>query len=260
MVSELAPETLQPEALWQHVVQVMRRAIVLGELEPGVHLKEPLLAQRFGVSRLPIRQAIAQLAREGLVHVAPRRGAYVIGVSDKDVADIYECRQMLECWAVRRTALRIDEQGLAGLLALIEQMDAAVAADQAQDVAAYDMAFHRKLIGLAGNRTVTISWEPLTPLIETILSIAVTAVPDLPTAVGGHREIVRALRRHDPDLACMLLREHLSGGQGLVEGAIRRHRATAPPAQPRRADRQASIRSRSQRASAAHSEGGGSSL
>lgn len=224
MINDVSFQAVQPQALWQRVVEVIRRAIVIGELAPGVHLKEPFLAQRFGVSRLPIREAIAQLEREGLVRVEPRRGAYVIGVGEKDIADIYECRQMLECWAVRRTAARIDTEGLAALVALIEQMEADVAADQVQRVAASDMAFHRLLIDLSGNRAVAISWEPLTPLIETVLSIAETAAPDLPAAIDGHREIVRALAAHAPDTAVARLREHLSGGEELVHGAIQQAR------------------------------------
>jgi GntR family transcriptional regulator of gluconate operon len=228
MISVLNIDAVQSQALWQRVADVMRRAIVMGELEPGVHLKEPSLAQRFGVSRLPIREAIAQLEREGLVRVEPRRGAYVIGVTEKDISDIYECRQLLECWAVRRVAVQVGDGGLAALVALIEQMDLAMVADQVQRVAAADMAFHRLLIDLSGNRAVYTSWEPLTPLIETALSIAETAVPDLPGAIEGHRAIVRALHVHDSELAGSLLREHLSGGERLVLGAIRHVRTGRP--------------------------------
>src|SRR5690348_10518744 len=102
MIDERSMGIVQPEALWQRVVSVMRRAIVMGELEPGAHLKEPALAQRFGVSRLPVREAIAQLEREGLVRSEPRRGAFVVGITEQAVSDIYECRLLLESCALRR--------------------------------------------------------------------------------------------------------------------------------------------------------------
>src|SRR5579884_2528151 len=95
-------EVVQAGALWERVVAALRRAIVIGELQPESHLKEPVLAQRFGVSRLPVREAIAQLDREGLVRIEPRRGAFVIGVTEQDIDDIYECRLALETVAVRR--------------------------------------------------------------------------------------------------------------------------------------------------------------
>src|SRR6185312_14590413 len=108
-------EIVQSEALWERVVAALRRAIIVGELEPGSHLKEPVLAARFGVSRLPIREAIAQLDHEGLVRIEPRRGAFVIGLTEHDISDIYECRLMLELAAVRRAAPRIDADGIADL-------------------------------------------------------------------------------------------------------------------------------------------------
>src|SRR5579871_6458237 len=95
-------EIVQTEALWAHVAAALRRSIVLGDLEQGSHLKEPLLAQRFGVSRLPIREAITQLEREGLVRVEPRRGAFVVGITEQGIKDIYDCRLLLETFALRR--------------------------------------------------------------------------------------------------------------------------------------------------------------
>jgi DNA-binding GntR family transcriptional regulator len=211
----------------------MRRAIVIGELEPGAHLKEPALAEMFGVSRLPVREAIAQLAREGLVRVEPRRGAYVVGVTEQDIHDIYECRVVLETYAVERTAPRIDEQGVAALGALIAQMEAAMATGKVQAVAAADMAFHRLIISLSGNRALAQAWEPLAPLIETALSISEEVVPDLPLAVSGHHGIVAALARHDgPAAADVLRRDHLPGGEKLVHEAIRNAREGRGNSQP----------------------------
>lgn len=216
--------TLQQEALWQRVVYALRRAIVIGELETGFHLKEPALAQRYGVSRLPIREAIAQLEREGLVRSEPRRGAYVVGITEQVIGDIYECRLLLESYAVRRVAQQIDEAGLAELSALADRMETDMSAGQVQAVAASDMAFHRTIIELAGNRALAAAWEPLTPLIETALSIAEATVPDLPAAVYGHRLLLNALREHDPNTAVTMLTEHLPGGEKLVLDAIRRIR------------------------------------
>jgi DNA-binding GntR family transcriptional regulator len=215
---------VQPEALWQRVVHAMRRSIVIGELGPGTHLKEPALAELFGVSRLPIREAIAQLEREGLVRSEPRRGAYVVGITEQAISDIYECRLLLESCALRRAAARIDDQDMATLAALIGQMEAGVATGQVQLVATSDMAFHRLIIDLSGSRALATAWEPLTPLIETALGIAEATVPDLPTAVGGHRGILLALQQRDGEGAVRLMSEHLPGGEKLVLDAIRRMR------------------------------------
>lgn len=224
-MSALSIEIVKPEALWQRVVESMRRAIVVGELAAGAHLKEPALAETFGVSRLPVREAIAQLEREGLVRIEPRRGAYVVGVTDQDIHDIYECRLLLETYAIERTARRIDEEGVATLNALVARMEVAMAAGQIQTVATSDIAFHRLIISLSGNRALSNAWEPLAPLIETALSIAEATVEDLPQAVHGHDDIVAALARHDGKGAAELMRNHLPGGERLVHEAIRSVRA-----------------------------------
>ena len=218
----LRVDIVQSEALWERVVAALRRAILIGELAPGSHLKEPLLAQRFGVSRLPIREAIAQLDREGLVRVEPRRGAFVIGVTDQDIRDIYECRMMLEMAAIRRTAITIDASAIAELESFVDQMDIAVATGQPQLLAASDMSFHRQIVTLSGNRALGIAWEPVAPLIETILGISDTTCSsaDLPEAVEGHRRIICALAAHDVAAAEQILQVHLLGGERLVHEAI----------------------------------------
>src|SRR5437588_11613580 len=128
MINDISIGIAPSEALWQRVAQALRQAIVLGHLEQGVHLKEPALAQRFGVSRLPVREAIAQLEREGLVRIEPRRGAFVIGVTEEDISDIYACRLMLETEAVRRAARRVTPDALAELEKHVDQMRAAATA------------------------------------------------------------------------------------------------------------------------------------
>jgi DNA-binding GntR family transcriptional regulator len=223
-VNALRVDFVRPVALWQGVVGALRRAIVIGELEPGMRLKEVTLAEHFGVSRLPVREAVTQLEREGLVTFEPRRGAYVVGVTEKDIHETYECRLLLEVAAIKHTVKHIDEQGIADLRALVAQMDAGIAAGRVQAVAASDMAFHRLLISMAGNRALARAWEPLAPLIETALSIADETVPDLPGAMHGHLAIIGALEQRDADTAASLLSADLPGGERLVHEAIRRVR------------------------------------
>ncbi len=209
-------EVLRTEALWEGVASALRRAIVLGEFAAGVHLKEPLLAQRFGVSRLPIREAITRLEREGLVRVEPRRGAFVVGITRHDLSDLYICRLMLETHAIRRMVTRIDEASIASLQVLVDQMADAVSDGQLNIMAAVDMAFHRQLIVLANNRALLSAWEPLAPLIETILTISDTVYTRSADAVGGHQNIVRSLAHHDLGATEELLREHLANAERVI--------------------------------------------
>ncbi len=213
-------EVMQSEPLWERVVSAMRLSIVLGDLSPGAHLKEPLLAQRFGVSRLPVREAIAQLEREGLVRVEPRRGAFVVGISSQDISDMYECRVILESHALVQLAEGMDTQGVASLGVLIDHMNAAVRAGHAQGMAASDMAFHRLLVVLSGNRALLSAWEPLAPLLQTLLTNAELPLPRRVRVVEDHRAMLRALENHDADTAEAILGDHLTSEEQLVVTTI----------------------------------------
>jgi GntR family transcriptional regulator of gluconate operon len=213
-------ELVRSAPIWEQVVTVLRCEILVGALAHGSHLKEPSLARRFGVSRLPIREAIAQLDREHLVRILPRRGAFVIGITARDISDIYECRTMIELAAVRRVAATIDAEGVAELDRLVDQMDGAVTSGQLRLMAAADISFHRRVVDLSRNRALIASWEPLAPLIEAILGISDTTCAELPIAVESHRAITRALARHDTAEAVAIMTVHLPSGEYLVQREI----------------------------------------
>ena len=94
------------------VFNTLRQAILTGELKPGERLMEIHLANKLGVSRTPIREAIRKLELEGLVNIIPNKGAYVTGISDKDVHDIYMIRSMLEGLCVRWATEHITQDQL----------------------------------------------------------------------------------------------------------------------------------------------------
>jgi DNA-binding GntR family transcriptional regulator len=103
-------------------------------------------------------------------------------------------------------------------------MDVAVATSQPQLLATSDMSFHRMLVTTSGNRALVNTWEPVAPLIETILGISDTSIfssADLPGAVDGHRAIIQALEVHDATAAEAILEVHLMGGEKLTLEAIR---------------------------------------
>ena len=87
-MDEFAPAVLVPAPLRMSIADAIRRGIVLGDLAPGQRLDEKSLASKFGVSRIPIREAFALLERDGLVSSEPRRGTYVVGLTDDDIHDI----------------------------------------------------------------------------------------------------------------------------------------------------------------------------
>jgi DNA-binding GntR family transcriptional regulator len=136
------------------VVPALREAIVEGVLAPGSRLSEVQVAKQLNVSRTPMREAFAQLEREGLVTVLPRVGAFVRSVSLRDVTEIYKVRMALECLAVQLAAERITALGRAQLDDVIETMQASVTAEDSLGYVDALDRFYSIVMTLADNRTL----------------------------------------------------------------------------------------------------------
>ncbi len=122
-LSAASPITPSPTSSLR-VSEELREAILSGEFGPGERLRTESLAKRFGSSRTPVREALVQLEGEGLVDIEPRRGALVRSFASSDLIDLYEIRALLEPAAAARAALRVREDQLDRLGALVALSDA----------------------------------------------------------------------------------------------------------------------------------------
>ncbi|MGN8111625.1 GntR family transcriptional regulator [Paraburkholderia sp. 22098] len=156
------------------VVPALREAIVEGVLAPGSRLSEVQVAKQLNVSRTPMREAFAQLEREGLVTVLPRVGAYVRSVTLRDVEEIYTVRAALECLAVQLASERITSLGAAQLDDVIDTMRTSVdAGDAAGYVDALDR-FYAIVMTIADNRTLQQNHASLIGPVRRLRRIAMT--------------------------------------------------------------------------------------
>jgi DNA-binding GntR family transcriptional regulator len=154
------------------VVPALREAIVEGVLAPGSRLSEVQVAKQLNVSRTPMREAFAQLEREGLVTVVARVGAFVRSVTLRDVAEIYTVRAALECLAVQLCAENITTLGRAQMEDVIGEMRANVTAnDPAAYVDALDR-FYSIVMALADNRTLQVTHASLMGPVRRLRRIA----------------------------------------------------------------------------------------
>ena len=207
----MTPETIAAE---------LRRELLAGILSPGAGLSQVELAARFGVSRIPIRDALRILAAEGLVEIAVNRGARAIRLSPGEVREIYDLRILLECDCLRRAAAQISPAALREIerVRLKSDLDAA-----GPGWAQGDWEFHRSIYQLALRpRQLTM----IEALRRTCL-LHVSAYSSIPTKkprwLNDHRRIVEHLQTGDADKAVLALRQHLEGAaQHLLE------RMTAP--------------------------------
>src|SRR6476661_2715222 len=122
----MAAVSLSPRALYEEVAELLRQRIFRRELEPGSWIDEVKLAQEYGISRTPLREALKVLATEGLVTMKVRRGAYVTEVSDRDLVEVYHLLSLLESDAASVVARDGSDDELQELQALHAQLESSV--------------------------------------------------------------------------------------------------------------------------------------
>jgi DNA-binding GntR family transcriptional regulator len=200
----------------------IQRKIASGELSAGHAISELSLAKELGISRTPIREALGQLAAEGLLEQSPNRRAVVIKPTRQDIIELYELREALEIYAVgkaaRRPVQRADLDRLQNLtdaiLTLKEELDQSgkseLDREQMQRFVAYDLGFHMLLMRLAANGRI------LKVMNETRLLIRIFAIrrqghtgPLLEEIHRRHSEVVRAIAEQDSQRAMRVISEHI---------------------------------------------------
>jgi DNA-binding GntR family transcriptional regulator len=206
--------------LWEEAASAIRRAIIAGELRAGEHVSEASLAQRLGISRAPVRDAMRMLVQEGLL--AQRNGATTVeGWSDEDVRQLYELRLHLESFAFHMAVERLDTQTATGLRTHVAAMRRAAGAGQMAELAAADLAFHRAICQAAHHRWLLVAWDTLAPTIEAALSLTDLARSDrAPSVVAGHARLVDLLEQHDADAAEVELRAVFEEAAGILSSRV----------------------------------------
>ncbi len=215
-----------PRSLADDVADRLREAIVSGRFGPGERLREETLAKSIGVSRGPVREALARLEREGLIVIRRNRGAIVARLSDEDLDEVYSLRVAIEVLAVRRVAERIDAAGLERLQAIVNRIETAVGRGiDPGEAADLDLAFHDQIYDLAAHRRLRDVWFSLRPQIHILLLDRNVTVDDFREFVASsHQDILDALRARDAAQAVALVEDHLHGS---YERVRRQRRAAA---------------------------------
>lgn len=200
----MADETELPQG--QVVYRRLLDDIRSGALHPGARLRETELADRLGISRTPVREAIRQLEADGLVIHLPRQGATIRSLDHAEVVELYEMRAVLEGTAARLAARAASDIELAELVALNTDLAMAPAAPQAREV---NRQFHRMLLDAARNRFLV---KSMSALQKTLLILGPTTLADpsrATAAVAEHSAVLTALQARDGANAEAAMRAHV---------------------------------------------------
>jgi DNA-binding GntR family transcriptional regulator len=206
-----ADEHVHAPQLWEVVAERIRSSILSGELRPGAKLVERDLAERYGTSRGPIRDAFRELAREGLVVELPRRRTIVSTLTARDLIEVYTVREALDVGAAKVLVATAADAELERLDPHLEAFEAAWKAGEGYLAAAtHDLAFHRELVGLTRNERLIAIYEQMLATTGLLLRTAAETSPGLREGMERwvHRDIVDALAARDADAARVAIEAH----------------------------------------------------
>ncbi len=211
--------SLSPKALYVEVAELLRQRIFKRELEPGSWIDELRIAEEYGISRTPLREALKVLAAEGLVTMKVRRGAYVTEVSSNDLADVYHLLSLLESDAAGVVATRATDAELAELQALHKQLEKAAKLGKANtdQFFAINEQFHMRLLASANNRWRDQMVADLRKVMKLNRHNSLLKTGRIEESLAEHQAIMDALLARDAARTQERMREHFANGLEAAE-------------------------------------------
>lgn len=198
------------------VFNTLREAILKGELQPGERLMEVSLAQKLGVSRTPIREAIRKLELEGLVKMTPRKGAEVAQITLQDLSDVLEVRRHLEELAVELTCKKASEETLAFLKECHENFKKAITGDNLTEIATADVQLHDAIYESTGNKRLI---QILNNLREQMYRYRLEYIKDehkRNVMADEHERLINAISSRDVEVAKAAIRTHIDNQEKTI--------------------------------------------
>lgn len=210
----MAALSLSPRALYEEVAELLRQRIFERELAPGSWIDELKIAEAYGISRTPLREALKVLAAEGLVTMKVRRGAYVTEVSERDLSDVYHMLSLLESDAAGVVATTADAAQIESLQALHTELEAAARPEQQDRERFFEIneRFHQRLLEIADNRWRDQMVADLRKVMKLNRHNSLLKSGRLEESLAEHRALMAAITAKDAALAVRRMQEHFKNG------------------------------------------------
>lgn len=220
MVQLTQPKSASYRTKSQLVHATLRNAIMRCEIAPGTRLIIDDISESLGVSHIPVREALHQLQSEGLVTVIPHSGATVAPVSPNDVLEIFTIMEGLELVGTRVAAERASDADLEALAALLKPLDEAVANQEPETWAELNIDFHRRIAEITGMPMLKEMTDRVLDRWDRVRRYVSVLPERMAEAQQQHRDIVRALQRHDVSTAQALATLHNRGALGAYQSRL----------------------------------------
>lgn len=209
---EQSLKILRTQSLSSVVFESLEDAILNGEMEPGERINETAIAEKYGVSRGPVREACRRLEEAGLVDFIVNRGVFVKNLPFEDAVEIYQIRAVLFGFAGRILAQRITNEQIAVLSGLVDAMEEALARNDANTYCSRNLEFHASLMQFSGYRRLYRLYESLNKELHVMRRRGLDDVANRRASCREHRAIVEELKGGDPVRIARVMRSHSMAG------------------------------------------------
>ena len=206
-----------PRTVAEQVANVLREAIANGTMKAGTPLRQDELAEQFGFSRMPIRDALRQLEAEGIVSIHPTKGAHVARMDSAEISEIYALRELLESEALRLSVPSLAGAKLDEAEQVLDQIDAERNVGR---WGALNRAFHLALYDACGNQRLLGLIEAHHNAADRYVRILLSNLDYRNRSQAEHRDLLAACRRRDGDKAVSILMQHLREGSETLVNAV----------------------------------------
>ena len=213
---QLSLKQLKSQSLHEQTLDVIRQAILNGEIKPGQALTETRLASDLGVSRAPVREALRILNTEGLVETVPYHGTTVRSLNKQDIQELYSMRSTLECFAVKQIIAAANPEHIQKLRGLYAEMDKAGQAKDIKLVNNIDRAFHDELISMSNHSLLEAMWQMVAMRVRQVMALTNRRNSDLRQIARNHIPIIDAIEAGDEPEAIALLEQHIASAGSLI--------------------------------------------
>ena len=213
MNAPILPQNLKQRALYEDVAELLRQRIFNRTLEPGSWIDELKIAEEYGISRTPLREALKVLATEGLVTMKVRRGAYVTEVNEKDLADVFHLMAVLEADAAGTVAQAATDKQLLELEALHQELEKA-AKNRKDHIKFFTLneAFHIRLLQIADNKWAGQMVADLRKVMKLNRAQSLLKEGRIDESLAEHAAVMTALKRRDAKRARAAMQTHIKNG------------------------------------------------
>jgi len=191
------------------VANILRESITKGDFPPGMHLVEIPMAQKLGISRGPLREALRILEAEGMIESFPGRGSFVAQITERNIREVYSLRYILETEAVKLAIKNGTQEDIKKLDEILKAMFAAAKNEDTNEVTLLDFQFHTQIWTMADHTLLKEILEGFNTQIKRYVAVQTILYEDLTEGISDHKNILEALRNHDEKTAIELINKHL---------------------------------------------------